>query len=141
MITLSDKMVSDIAEELDCGMRCFYNIKSKELFSIVDSDDFEDEDNTQSDLLEKIDANSSDYLEFEHPSSHDSFSIMEDFTRILDNEHLQEKLSLVLEGRKPFYNFKHQLAYYPDYRQQWFDFKLARNIEAIKEQVESFNQV
>ncbi|AHM60529.1 hypothetical protein D770_11360 [Flammeovirgaceae bacterium 311] len=38
-IQLTNEQIGTITEELDCGLRCFYNIRTKEIKSIIDSKD------------------------------------------------------------------------------------------------------
>lgn len=136
---LTEKQIEEIADNLDCGMRCFYNLKTGEMKTILnfeswigaDEEPWEEESN-------EIDENWGDYFEFTGFKSHESFQLMVDFAENVDDKRLQNKLINVLSKPKPFQNFKWQIDNSGDYRQQWFDFKKMRYIQRIKKQI-SFN--
>jgi hypothetical protein len=136
MITLSDQQIFEIAEYLDSGMRCFFNKKTGEIKTILDSDYYDTDDEP---FLEEIEENLGDYFEFERMSSHDSYRIMVDFAETIDNEELQDRLLDALRKPKPFRHFKDQIDNSGEYRQQWFDYQKKRFIEFVKEQINSYN--
>ncbi len=53
----------------------------------------------------------------------DEFSIMEMFVYTIGDFDLAEKFHGVLEGEKPFRNFKDLLYNYPELREKWFEYK------------------
>lgn len=53
----------------------------------------------------------------------DEFSIMEMFVYAIEDFDLAEKFHGVLEGKKPFRNFKNLLYGYPGLREKWFEYK------------------
>lgn len=118
-------IINSIAQELDCGFDCYFNVKTEEIISIpgfsyvLDMDDFEEafEDN-----FNKIENQKSDLIKFEVLQSFESFKIMEDFVAQLSDKNLQEELNLILIQKKPFRNFKYRIDH-SDFRQSWFDFK------------------
>ena len=134
---LTVKQIEEIAENLDCGMRCFYNLKTGEIKAILnfyswigaDEEPWEEE-------LKEIDENWGDYFEFVGFESHESFQIMVDFAENINDTGLQNKLINALNGRKPFQNFKWQIDNSGEFRQQWFDYKKMRYIQWIKEQID-----
>ena len=65
---------------------------------------------------------------------------MEDFLETVRENDLKDKLESSLSGSKPFRNFKNIIDDEDYYRQQWFNFKNARNIEFVKEQLERHNK-
>jgi len=133
---LTEKQIEEIADNLDCGMRCFYNLKTSEIKTILNFDSWigADEKPWEEDSKE-IDENWGDYFEFVGFESHESFQIMADFAESVDDSRLQEKLIKALNRPKPFQNFKWQINNSGDYRQQWFDYKKIRYIEHVKEQI------
>jgi len=133
----TEKQIEEIAENLDCGMRCFYNLKTGEIKTLLDFDSWigADEELWEEESKE-IDENWDDYFEFEGFESYESFKIMEDFAEIVEDTKLQNKLINALNRPKPFRNFKWQINNSGDYRQQWFDFKKMRYIQWIKEQID-----
>lgn len=65
-MTLTTKQIEEIAELLDCGMKCYYNIKTEEIKSILDADRWmETDDELWENELEEIENNRNDYVEFE----------------------------------------------------------------------------
>lgn len=132
----TEKQIEEIADNLDSGMRCFYNLKTGELKTLLNPDkwigaDFEP---WEDDSLE-IDENSVDYFEFESYDTHDSFKIMADFAECIDDLKLQDRLINALNRPKPFRNFKWQIDNSGVFRQQWFDFKKLRYIQFVIEQI------
>lgn len=141
----TEKQIEEIADNLDCGMRCYYNLKTGDLKTIIDFDSWIDADEEPWDKdLKEIEENWSDYIEFEGMTSNDSFKIMTDFADNIDNKKIQDKLYNALNKSKPFRNFKWQIDNSADYRQQWFDFKKIRYIQLVKDQIdtntEDFNE-
>ena len=133
----TERQIEEIADNLDSGMRCFYNLRTGELKTLLNTDkwigaDFEpwEEDS------EQIDENWADYFEFESFDTHGSFRIMADFAESVDDTKLQDKLINALNRPKPFRNFKCHIDNSGAYRQQWFDFKKLRYIQFVKEQID-----
>lgn len=140
MLKLKKAQLEDIAEDLDCGMRCFYNLKTGEIKTILNFDSWIDADEELwEDVTNEIENNQADYVEFEGFDSHDSFRIMFDFAETVDDARLQDKLINALNRPKPFQNFKWHIDNSGEYRQQWFDFKKKRYIQWVQEQAELKN--
>jgi hypothetical protein len=137
---LTDKQIEEIAENLDCGMRCFYNLKTGEIKTILNFDSWigADEEPWEEELNE-IDEDWGDYFEFDQFESHESFQIMVDFAENVNDIRLQNNLINALNRRKPFQNFKWQIDNSGEYRQHWFDFKKMRYIQWVKEQIDFNN--
>lgn len=138
---LTEKKIEEIAENLECGMRCFYNLRNGEIRTLLNFESWigADEEPWQEESRE-IEENRTDYYEFEGMDSHDSFRIMADFAESVDDTGLRKKLIQALNRRKPFQNFKSQIDYSEEYRQQWFDFKKMRYIQWVEEQFASENE-
>ncbi len=137
---LTEKQIEEIADNLDCGMRCFYNLKTGEIKTILNFDSWIGADEEPwEDETKKIDKNWSDYFEFIGFESYESFQIMADFAESISDTGLQNKLINALNGRKPFQNFKWQIDNSGPFRQQWFDFKKMRYIHWVKEQIDLKN--
>ena len=133
----TEKQIEEIADNLDSEMRCFYNLRTGELKTLLNTDrwigaDFEpwEEDSKE------IDENWADYFEFESFDTHGSFRIMADFAESVDDTELQDKLIDTLNRPKPFRNFKWHIDNSGAYRQQWFDLKKLRYIQFVKEQID-----
>jgi len=122
---LKQNIVTNIAQELDCGFDCFYNFQTDEIVTtpnlshIVNEDDFREAFRTD---LEKIEKHKTDFIKIEVLQSFESFKLMEQFVKQLPDKNFKSELKNVLANKKPFQNFKH-LIDKSDFRQAWFDFK------------------
>ena len=87
----------------------------------------------------KLEKNWDDYIELESYTTRESLRVMADFANSIDNEQLRKKLIFNLNGYKPFRNFKWEIDNSGEYRQMWFDFKKARYIQAVKDQILRLN--
>jgi len=140
MIALSNKQISEIAEDLDLGMNCYLNLKSGEIKSIIDHDSLgEVDEELWGDDIREIEENYEDYFAFERMNSNESFEVMADFAESIDDERIRRKLMNALNRSKPFRNFKWAIDNSGEYRDQWFEFKKNRYIEYVKEQIEGYN--
>ena len=130
------KQVKGIAEELDAGMKCFYNLKTGELKTIMNFDEFGfgDEEFWEKDIKE-IEKNKKDYVEFTAMESHESYKIMEAFVDKVKDTYLQNKLINILNKSKPFSNFNWQIGN-SDYRQEWFDFRAKSYEDWVEKEIE-----
>lgn len=138
---LTEKQIKEIADNLDCGMRCFFNLKTGEIKTLLNFDRWvgADEEPWEEESKE-IDNNLADYFEFEGLDTHDSFKIMADFAENIDDIRIQNKLINALNRPKPFQNFKWQIDNSGKYRQKWFDFKKMRYIQWVKDQIDLKNE-
>jgi hypothetical protein len=124
MKLLSQSDIKEIAEQMDCGMRCFCKTNTSKLLFLPADLEFED-DAAQfwQDEIEELKNQPLNYLEIERPESYDSFKMMREFANsAFVDKRFQEKLSNILEMRKTFANFKICIDT-SDYREDWFTFK------------------
>jgi hypothetical protein len=140
MKSLTQIQIKEIAEQLDCGFRCFWSRIDEELLFIPDTFKYPDmETDAWSDEIKKIDDNFSDYVEIEQMESHNTFVIMEDFIHTLsDSNKLKGELIDALNKRKPFREFKFVIDHSGDNRQKWFDFKNMRIQQWV---IDRFNEI
>lgn len=132
MAELTEKLIREIAENLDSGFDCFYHPKSQELIAIPNfgaTSDTELLEEAFSEELKRIHQQQGEFLKFEVLESRDSFKIMERFTMQLSEGTLKRSLENTLKERKPFRNFKY-LIEHSDFREDWFEFKL-KELEKI----------
>jgi hypothetical protein len=140
---LTEEQIKEIAENLDLGMRCYYNLKTGE---IVEAPDNENSDWAETDTepwketFDDLEQYRDDYFEFERMTSLESYKIMEDFAHTIDNQKVQDNLFRALNKPKPFKNFKWHIDNSGEYRQKWFNYKTQRLIEFVKSQIEQHNQ-
>jgi len=69
--------------------------------------------------------------------SRDGYRDMAEFAEAVGDRHLQELLSVALNGKGAFRRFKDVLADYPDTRKRWFEFSEQKVRERILEWLES----
>ncbi|MCX6238718.1 MAG: UPF0158 family protein [Bacteroidia bacterium] len=140
MTPLTQEQIKEIAEQLDCGFRCFWNKHDGELLFIPDTMKHPDMDTEAwSDEMEKLDDNFFDYKEIDQLESSDSFEIMADFVETLsDSNNLKNKLIDALNRGRPFRGFKFVIDNSGEYRQKWFDFK---NMKMQKWVIDRFNEI
>jgi len=82
----TEKQIEEIAENLDCGMRCFYNLKTGEIETLLNFDSWMGaDDELWEEEAEKIDENPDDYFEFEGMEYHESYQIMSDFAESVED--------------------------------------------------------
>ena len=140
MLTITKEKIKEIADLLDCGMKCFFNKKDGEIEYFPDSGSHEYMDPDQwEEIIEKIDENFDDYIPFIPMESRDSFRVMEDFIKEVEDKEFHKRLIWALNRRSPFRNFKDEIDYNGDYRERWFAFKLEKNIAWVKEQLSEYN--
>lgn len=138
-IQISDKQIESISDELDSGLRCFYNFRTKEIKSAIDSIDPLDLTDEMEEELAEIEENRDDYFEFQKMGSRSSFQLMEEFVEEIPDERFQNRLINALNKPKPFRNFKYEIDDNGEYRQAWFDFKKQKMIKWVRDQINSFN--
>lgn len=137
---LTEKQIEEIAENLECGMRCFYNLTSGEIKTILNFNNWigADEEPWEEEL-EEIEEHWDDYFEFVGFESHESFQIMVDFAESIDDHRLQNRLIGALNKRKPYQHFKWEIDNSGEFRQQWFDYKRMCYIQRVKDQIDLNN--
>ncbi len=131
----NEQQIVEIADYLEAGMRCFVNIKSGEIKTVLDFDKWPSADEELWDEVNKeLDENWSNYFEIEGMDSHQSFNLMADFTELIKDYKLKNRLINALNRSKPFRYFKWEVDNSGEHRQHWFDYKKMRYIEWVKDQ-------
>ncbi len=136
MIKLNKNQINEIYQDLDCGMRCFYNPESGEIKSLpdFDSNPYADEEMWQ-DISDEINSNFEKYIEFHNLPTREHFQMIADFISTVDDKIIQSRLSNALTKVKPFRNFKFEIDNSGKYRQEWFDFKEQTYCDWINAQI------
>jgi hypothetical protein len=81
---------------------------------------------------EKIENNET--IEIDGISSKEAYKIRESFVEEeVQDDNVKKALSIVLNGKKPFSNFKRALKKWPELRQKWFDYENKRFEEKARE--------
>ncbi len=129
------KIIKEIAEELLCGLLCYYNPKTNKIISVPDLSLYGEFEEYFKEGLEYIEQNRDDLIEIENMNSSESYKIMEQFVDQLPETRLKSKLIYALQNRKPFKNFK-WLIDNSDLRNDWFDFRDKELQKFVEEQLE-----
>lgn len=136
MISISDKIIKEIAERLDCGMKCYLNIASGTLIDVINDEYLIDaETETPDNEIKQIRENPSHYIEFHQMNSRESFNMMMDFAMEISDNEFQTQLIGSLNSSSPFRSFKSKLETSDSYRQKWFDYKENRYHDYVKMQI------
>ena len=140
MLVLTTKQIYEIAQEFDCGNRCYLNKKTNEIISTPDFEmNFDDGKEFYEEILEELESNWDDYVEIDKPSSSDSYEFMVDFAEQLEDDNkLKSKLFDALNKNKPFRRFMFEIDNSGKFRQEWFDFKQAKLENWV---IEKFNEI
>lgn len=140
MIKLTKDQIKEVAEQLDCGFKCYVNKETGTIQSVINFDKWlgGDED-PWAEVTKELEENWDKYIEVDGMESKDSFNVMADFAENVDSVELRESLIKALNRKHPFQNFKWVIDNSGPYRQKWFDFKNQRYIEWVEDQLESFN--
>jgi uncharacterized protein YkvS len=130
-------VVREIAQELDCGNECYYNLKTNEIIAIPNFSQVSDEEEFKEIFrkdLEKINGNKIGFIKIEIPESFQSFKIMERFVVQLNDQNFKSELQDILGNKKPFRNFKNTIDQ-SEFRQSWFDFKQKELEKTVENQL------
>ena len=130
-------IITEIAQELDCGNDCYYNSKTNEIVSIPDFSQISDEEEFKElfrENLTKVNNEKKDFIKFEVLESFESFKIMELFVEQVTDQNFQSKMENILHRKNPFQNFKHSIDN-SNFRQKWFDFKQNELEKIVKSQL------
>jgi hypothetical protein len=138
---ISNEIIKEIAEELDCGFRCYLNKTTHVLITIPDSDKLMSIDmSIWATEINEVEKNFHNYFEIEQLDPGDSFVIMEQFANSLkDSNELKKLLLISLTKQKPFREFKFIIDNSGDYRQKWFAFKKMKLEEWVINRLEVLN--
>ncbi len=134
MSTLTNNQLAEIAEDLQGGMRVFWNPENGELLTVPDESQFGivDED-LWAEQLEKLENNPLDYKQFEGMSSKEAFNLMEDFIETLANKHpLKRQLKEALGKPQPFAKYKWIIEGAGREKQEWFTFRKQQWLEYVE---------
>jgi hypothetical protein len=128
------KLIKQIGEELEAGMKVYLNKQTLEIKTILDWDDlieYEFWEKEEDNILNEW----SDYIVFTKMEPREAFRVMEEFAQKVEDSDFRERLETILARKSPFANFKAEVESSP-YRQNWFDFRLAKYMEYVRDQLE-----
>jgi hypothetical protein len=136
MITLTNSQIREIAEFLDGGMKCYINIETGNIKSVLDSEINQSDDTEPwEDDIKELKENWDSYCEIKRMNSYESFKIMEDFVETVDATRLHDDLTNALSKKHPFQSFKWLIDNSGPYRQSWFDFRNQKQIDWVIDQL------
>jgi hypothetical protein len=141
MISLTKDQIKEIAEQLDCGMRCYINKETGEIKTTPDFDNSYTDDELWTDVLIELEENWGKYVEIERMESRDSFDLMADFAESVESRELRDSLINALNKKHPFRNFKWVVDNSGPYRQKWFDFKNQSLIGWVEKKLGEINSL
>jgi len=128
--------LSELIEAFDncrIGYEYYLDVKTGEM--LYTSDEFMDQDEIEK-IYERMDNEPERYLSIPTESSREGYQDMVAFTESLEDENLQEKLWIALNGRGAFRRFKDVLLSYPEKREEWFRFRDERLEKRVMEWLE-----
>lgn len=136
---LSEEQINEIVEGLESGIQTFVNIESKKIMTILEWDEFTDAEFWET-MMREIEENPDKFLQFQKMNADQGFQILEEFVETIDDEKLKRKLETGLRQQDPFENFKIILENNNTYKQKWIEFKHARYVAYVKEQLAVYNK-
>lgn len=141
MLSLTEKEVESISNQLIKGMICFYQIDKKKIFHMPDDEDYFNYDLTseEEDILDEIDENPDNFAEFTKMEPGQEHQMMQDFVdRKVKERALAEDLVNALSKPKAVTGFKF-LIEESKYKNDWIEYRKGKYQDWVKEQVDSFN--
>ena len=131
---ITSEKINEIAQELEAGMKVYLNRETLEIKPILDWEDISDNEIWEEEV-EDILKEWSSYLVISKMESREAFRVMEEFADSVDDEVFREGLIKILNSKSPFANFKAEVES-SHYRQNWFDFRLKKYEDYVKEHLE-----
>jgi aminoglycoside 3-N-acetyltransferase I len=149
MIVLSETELKKIADGLASNFRVFIDPQTGELGEVLDFSDADfdledyldgigDEDEAKAER-ERIEKMEDEWIELGGPDSRDSFGVMEAFIEVVTEMSLKDKLWKALQQKRPFANFKNVIDNAGAWRNKWFEFQQAKQVEHLKRQLRGLN--
>lgn len=132
-----EDIIREIAELLDREERVFLHMETMEILSFPDPDRMEtwEEDYLIDDVLDQVEADPDNYVEFRPPDTRESYRIMDDFTETVLDMRIKRNLLQALNSKKPFRHFRQTLEQ-DGVADDWYDYKLNRLTERVLEVLE-----
>lgn len=135
-LTMTNEQLNELADNLECGLRCFVHKNNKSIVTIPDTINKPDSDSEYwDDAKDEIENNFGSYVEVEKMDTHESFRLMENFIDTVTDLQQKKKFEEALRRPRPFGNFKFEINNAGPYRQKWFDFKKQQLIAWVKKQL------
>lgn len=140
-INFTKEQIKEIYEDLQMGMRSFYNPETGEITPMPDFINNPDADEgAWEEVIEYVESNWGLLIEFEKMPSNRSFELMEEFIEIVDDKRLQQRLINALNRNKPFSNFKYEIDNSGEFREIWFKFRDEKYKEWVLDHIDRINE-
>lgn len=118
-----ETVVHSIADRISAGQICHLNMDTLEVEDFPANMDEEEWEAVTGEKPEFEHLQWKNILTFEPLQSSESFRIMENFVRQIDNDKIQNTLIDILSRRRPFAHFNSYI-HNSKYREDWFKFRL-----------------
>ena len=128
---ITSKQINHIAQELEMGMKVYINTETLEYIAIPKDDILMMDSELWEEALEEINYKWPGFILIEEMDSREAYKIMEAFVSEIDDTKFQQKLTRILDNRRPFANFKNEIEW-SDYREDWFAFRTKKYEEYLK---------
>ena len=134
MIKLTEEQISDIAQDLEAGLKCFIHKVTGEVKTLPDelNGNMEIDEELWQDVIDEIDNDAENFIVIEGMDSRESYILMEKFIDTLEDKQIAARLTNAINVPKPFHTFRYELNYSDEYLQKWYAFKSQQMIEWVK---------
>ncbi len=134
MIKLTDEQISDIAQDLEAGLKCFIHKVTGDVKTLPDelNSNMEMDEELWQDVIDEIDNDAENFIVIEGMDSRESYILMEKFIDTLEDKQIAARLTNAINVPKPFHTFRYELNYSDEYLQKWYAFKSQQMIEWVK---------
>ena len=134
MIKLTEEQISDIAQDLEAGLKCFIHKVTGEVKTLPDelNGNMEIDEELWQDVIDEIDNDEENFIVIEGMDSRESYILMEKFIDTLEDKQIAARLTNAINVPKPFHTFRYELNYSDEYLQKWYAFKSQQMIEWVK---------
>ena len=142
MIKLTEEQISDIAQDLEAGLKCFIHKVTGEVKTLPDelNGNMEIDEELWQDVIDEIDNDEENFIVIEGMDSRESYMLMEKFIDTLEDKQIIARLTNAINVPKPFHTFRYELNYSDEYLQKWYAFKSQQMIEWVKKHLLSYNE-
>lgn len=133
MLQLTDTQLADVVQELQTGLLCYLNRHTGTLVSFPDPLNDYDNDEVWDEDRATVDENPDDYLRIEPMPGREAFRVMEQFVETLPAGVVRNRLERALDKAHPFREFKYQIDNAGEFRNQWFAFRDAQQVQWLRQ--------
>jgi len=134
MIKLTDEQISDIAQDLEAGLKCFIHKVTGDVKTLPDelNSNMEMDEELWQDVIDEIDNDEENFIVIEGMDSRESYILMEKFIDTVEDKQIAARLTNAINVPKPFHTFRYELDYSDEYLKKWYAFKSQQMIEWVK---------